>query len=137
MPRSTAYQSAKSRHHMKDKKVDVLVSKSAQDAEGNFRSFYVPITPKPVWAYFRQLGGVVNFSAMSYRMDEENVFYVNWNEALANGSANYVIYRGKAYEVQRIDTYEGYKRDVALYCSTAKLNFDMSKVKPYGYGETA
>ena len=33
-------------------------------------------------------------------------------------TANTIVYRGKTYNITRIDVFEGYKSDLVLYCKT-------------------
>ena len=67
-----------------------------------------------VWAYFRQLSGKEIFAAAAYRYDEEVLFTINYRAGLT--TACYVEYSGVKYSVTRIDTFEGYKQDITLYC---------------------
>ena len=67
-----------------------------------------------VWAYFRQLSGKEIFAAAAYRYDEEVLFTINYRAGLT--TACYVEYGGVKYSVTRIDTFEGYKQDITLYC---------------------
>ncbi len=66
------------------------------------------------WAYFRQLSGKEIFAAAAYRYDEEVLFTINYRAGLT--TACYVEYNGVKYSVTRIDTFEGYKQDITLYC---------------------
>ena len=67
-----------------------------------------------VWAYFRQISGKEIFAAAAYRYDEEVLFAINYRAYLT--TACYVEYNGVKYGVTRIDTFEGYKQDITLYC---------------------
>ena len=67
-----------------------------------------------VWAYFRQLSGKEILAAAAYRYDEEVLFTINYRAGLT--TACYVEYNGVKYSVTRIDTFEGYKQDITLYC---------------------
>ena len=50
----------------------------------------------------------------AYRYDEEVLFTINYRAGLT--TAYYVEYNGVKYSVTRIDTFEGYKQDITLYC---------------------
>lgn len=67
-----------------------------------------------VWAYFRQLSGKEIFAAAAYRYDEEVLFTINYRNDIT--TACFVEYNGVKYNVNRIDTFEGYKQDITLYC---------------------
>ena len=75
------------------------------------RSFRLALN---VWAYFRQLSGKEIFAAAAYRYDEEVLFTINYRNDIT--TACLVEYGGVRYNVNRIDTFEGYKQDITLYC---------------------
>lgn len=86
---------------LKDKRIII--------AEGSY-----PIHPGKLWAYFRQLSGKEAQSAGVAGFDEEVVFTVNWRDDIDTG---YYVKCGEVvYSITRIDTFEGYKRDLTLYC---------------------
>ena len=62
----------------------------------------------------RQLSGKEVFAAAAYRYDEEVLFTINYRADLT--TACYVEYNGVKYSVTQIDTFEGYKQDITLYC---------------------
>ena len=68
-----------------------------------------------VWAYFRQLSGKEVFAAATTNYKEEVLFTINYRTDLT--TACVVRYRGVLYDITRIDTFEGYKEDLTLYCS--------------------
>lgn len=53
-------------------------------------------------------------AAAAYRYDEEVLFTINYRNDLT--TACFVEYGGVNYNVTRIDTFEGYKQDITLYC---------------------
>lgn len=71
-----------------------------------------------VWAYFRHLSGKEVFAAATVNYKEEVLFQVNYRTDLT--TANMVRYNGTLYNITRIDTFEGYKEDLTLYCITKK-----------------
>ena len=75
------------------------------------RSFRLALN---VWAYFRQLSGKEIFAAAAYRYDEEVLFTINYRNDITTTCL--VEYGGVRYNVNRIDTFEGYKQDITLYC---------------------
>lgn len=70
------------------------------------------------WAYFRHLSGKEVFAAATVNYKEEVLFQVNYRTDLT--TANMVRYNGTLYNITRIDTFEGYKEDLTLYCVAKK-----------------
>lgn len=66
-----------------------------------------------VWAYVRQLSGKDVFAA-AYRYDEEALFTINYQGDIT--TVCLVEHGGVKYNVNRIDTFEGYKQDITPYC---------------------
>lgn len=118
--------SGTARHRLKDKKVQIVQADSWQDSMGSWHSGYRPVHPGKLWAYRRQIGGSDYYTAATAGLSEDVVFFVNWRDDLTNGGEErWVVDGDRAYKVTRIDTYEGYRRDIALYCETdSKFNVD-------------
>lgn len=55
------------------------------------------------------------FAAATTNYKEEVLFVVNYRTDLTTAHA--VRYKGILYDITRIDTFEGYKEDLTLYCS--------------------
>ena len=68
-----------------------------------------------VRAYFRQLSGKEVFAAATTNYKEEVLFTINYRTDIT--PAHVVRYRDVLYDITRIDTFEGYKEDLTLYCS--------------------
>jgi SPP1 family predicted phage head-tail adaptor len=45
---------------------------------------------------------------------EEILFIINWRDDVT--TAHVVRYRGKLYDISRVDCFEGYRGEVGLYC---------------------
>lgn len=99
---------------LKDKKIEILTPVTVRDNEGFSTTILQPVG-LPVWAYFRQLSGKEVFAAATTNYKEEVLFLVNYRTDLT--TAHVVRYSGVLYDITRIDTFEGYKRDLTLYCS--------------------
>lgn len=117
---------------LKDKKIKIYVYIETTDEDGFQTAGYMPIHPQDsLWAYFKQLSASLLYASNTTTVKEECLFRINWTDAiLANSASNYwVYYDGLLYQVTRVDPYEGYKRDLALYCklTTEKI----STVVPY------
>lgn len=99
---------------LKDKKIEILKPVTVRDAAGFATTTLEPIAP-PVWAYFRHLSGKEVFAAATVNYKEEVLFQVNYRPDI---TATHVIrYRGILYDITRVDTFEGYKGDITLYCT--------------------
>lgn len=99
---------------LKDKKIEILTPVTVRDEAGFSTTTLQPLGT-PVWAYFRQLSGKEVFAAATTNYREEVLFQVNYRTDLT--TAHVVRYRGVLYDITRIDTFEGYRQDLTLYCS--------------------
>lgn len=117
---------------LKDKKIKIYKYVETTDEDGFQTAGYMPIHPQDsVWAYFKQLSASLLYASNTTTIKEECLFRINWTDAvLVNYASDYrVYYDGLLYQVTRVDPYEGYKRDLALYC---KLTTDkIDTVVPY------
>ena len=98
---------------LKDKKINIYIERYLPNGNGYTTKVTEPLALN-VWAYFRQLSGKEIFAAAAYRYDEEVLFTINYHAGLT--TACYVEYGGVKYNVNRIDTFEGYKQHITLYC---------------------
>ncbi len=99
---------------LKDKKIELLRQVHTRDNEGFTTTTLEPICA-PAWAYFRQLSGKEVFAAATTNYKEEVLFTVNYRADITNSDV--VRYNGVLYDITRLDTFEGYKEDLTLYCS--------------------
>ncbi len=97
---------------LKDKKIEILGKTYTHDKYGNSKVSFAPIAP-PLWAYFRQLSMKELYGTVT-QVEEEALFIINYRTDITTN--NTVRYRGVEYEITRIDTFEGYKQDLTLYC---------------------
>ena len=98
---------------LKDKKIELVGFNSIINENGY--PVTVETTIARVWAYFRQLSGKEAFAAATINYKEEVLFTINYRTDIT--TACVVRYRGVLYDITRIDTFEGYKEDLSLYCS--------------------
>lgn len=110
-----AYETGK-RVRLKDKRVSLVSYAETVDDEGNEVEGYRVVAD--VWAYVRQVDQTTRANTSAPYSEEQYVLYLNWREDLRDGKISHVVYGGRAYEVTRADTYEGYRRDIALYVKT-------------------
>ncbi|WP_352399092.1 phage head closure protein [Anaerotignum sp.] len=103
---------------LKDKKIELFKKEYIEDDIGQQRLVLSNITPSPIWAYFRQLSGQEYFAAASTQATEEVLFTINWRNDI--DTYIQVKFRGKFYNITRIDSFEGNKTDLNLYCKLGR-----------------
>lgn len=104
---------------LKDKKIVICKKVTYEDEDGFQTEGYMPIhAQSSVWAYFKQLSASLLYTNNSTFTDETCFFRVNWLDYLrtANTKEICVYYRGIVYQATRIDSFEDYTRDLAIYC---------------------
>ena len=101
---------------LKDKKNELLRQVHTRDELGITTTTLESMGT--VWAYFRHLSGKEVFAAATVNYKEEVLFQVNYHSDLT--TANVVCYNGTLYNITRIDTFEGCKEDLTLYCALKK-----------------
>ena len=117
---------------LKDKKIKIYMYIETTDEDGFDVKAYMPIHEQDsVWAYFKQLSASLLYACNTTTIKEECLFRINYTDAiLSNYASDYWVYfNGMLYQVNRVDPFEGYKRDLVLYCklTTEKI----SAVVPY------
>ena len=109
------------RRILKDKRIEVLYKVTARDSAGFDINGYMPITDTPdgkQWAYFRALGGSLYWAAAATQVKADVMAVVAYSDFLARFrwiEKIYIRYGGRLYQATRIDTFEGYKRDLTIY----------------------
>ena len=98
---------------LKDKKIEILAVQSVINENGYVVETLQPICP-PVWAYFRHLSGTEYYAATAEQVQEEALFQINWRAGLS--TAHVIRFKGVLWDITRVDTFEGYKGDLTLYC---------------------
>lgn len=100
---------------LKDKKIEIQEVRYVTDKIGNRKKETVPIAT--VWVYFRQLS-MKELYSVTTQLDEEVLLQIGY---WADLTTSYMIkFRGVQYDIVRIDTFEGYKEDLKLYCKRKK-----------------
>ena len=117
---------------LKDKKIKIYMYIETTDEDGFDLKAYMPIHKQDsVWAYFKQLSASLFYASNTTAIKEECLFRINWTDAILSNYANdyFVYYDGMLFQCTRVDPFEGYKRDLVLYC---KLTTDkIDTVIPY------
>ena len=98
---------------LKDKKIELLRQVHTRDEMGFTKTTLESM--EMVWAYFRHLSGKEVFAAATVNYKEEVLFQVNYRPDIT--TTHVIRYNGVLYDITRVDVFEGYKRDLTLYCS--------------------
>lgn len=98
---------------LKDKKIELLRQVHTRDEMGITKTTLESMGT--VWAYFRHLSGKEVFAAATVNYKEEVLFQVNYRPDIT--TTHVIRYNGVLYDITRVDVFEGYKRDLTLYCS--------------------
>jgi SPP1 family predicted phage head-tail adaptor len=98
---------------LKDKKIEILAVQNVINENGYAETTLVPACPL-VWAYYRHLSGNEYFAANAEHVKEEVLFRINWRNDVT--TAHVIRYNGVLWNIARVDTFEGYKGDITLYC---------------------
>ena len=96
---------------LKDKKIEIQESRYVTDKYGN--RIKQTVTIATVWAYFRQLSGDEIYRVTT-QTEETVMFRINYRSDIT--TSHVIKYKDTLYNITRVDVYEGYKRDLTLYC---------------------
>lgn len=96
---------------LKDKKIEIQESRYVTDKYGN--RVKQTVTIATVWAYFRQLSGDEIYRVTT-QTEETVMFRINYRSDIT--TSHVIKYKDTLYNITRVDVYEGYKRDLTLYC---------------------
>jgi len=102
---------------LKDKKITIYSYVNVSEPGMMPQEKWKPIHPGQLWAYVRQLSATEYFAAAAVQHKESILFVVNWRDGIT--ASNLIEYRGKFYDITRVDTFEGYKNDLQLYADEA------------------
>jgi SPP1 family predicted phage head-tail adaptor len=114
---------------LKDKKITIYTTIVTENDIGGQIVRYQPIHPGKLWAYVRQLSAKEYFAAAAVQNTEEMLFTVNWRPDIT--PQMYIEYKGVWYNIQRVDTFEGYKENLHLYASQMLQAPRESDIIPY------
>lgn len=124
---------SKYRRKLKDKKVTIYQEVYEPSLPYVDKMAYRPIHQGTLWAYVRQLSAGEFYAAKAVQQTEEIIFTVNYRPDINQECA--VLYRGKFYELTRVDTFEGYKDNLHLYGTIMLSQPDEERILPYQEGE--
>lgn len=97
--------------HIKDKKIDILQTQTIK-VNGFTKVELVPLYTN-LWAYYRQASGDEIYAAAQIKSKVEVVFEINWRDNI--DTTMKIGYKGKVYDITRIDDFEGGKNDLKIY----------------------
>lgn len=123
----------KNQYFLKDKKAHIYDSVSVSGSGYMPKTYYVPRTPAPIWAYASQLSQMTVFEAKTYGEDENYMFV--FNQGTTAELYDLILYRNKWYQITRVDTTDDYNTDIFVYAKDAPRGSIPSEdsLKPYGW----
>lgn len=120
-------------YFLKDKKAQIYREADGGRDENGFSipgGFY-PYAAAPMWCYSKQLSAELTFVAHTYDTDETRLFVFNYKPKVKQ--YDLILYRGKWYEITRVDTTDDYKGEMFIYvkdCPGGGISKD-SNLQPY------
>jgi SPP1 family predicted phage head-tail adaptor len=99
---------------LKDKKITIMGVTEGQNDLGDPIQIRGPIPGgENIWAYVRHTSGREYYAAKQVQAEEEMIFEINWRDDIT--PKNWIVYKGKEYNITRIDDFEGYKDTLRIY----------------------
>ncbi len=99
---------------LKDKKITIMGVTEGQNDLGDPIQIRGPIPGgENIWAYVRHTSGREYYAAKQVQAEEEMLFEINWRDDVT--PKNWIVYKGKEYDITRIDGFEGYKDSLRIY----------------------
>ena len=98
--------------YLKDKRIELWRCDSKEIDEDGF-----PIVKNEkiasLWAYYRHVSSKETYAAMSVQYQVNATFIINYRKDI-NPLTDYIVFRGKQYDINSVDDYEGGKRDLKI-----------------------
>lgn len=101
--------------YLKDKKIDIYTIEYILDDLLQEIEVKVMIAEN-IWAYYRQASAKEYYAAAQVNYKVDAIFKIAWREGVAPDMT--ISYKGKEYNITRIDDFEGYKQDLTIYATT-------------------
>ena len=99
---------------LKDKKITIMGVTLGENDLGDPIQIRGPIPGgENIWAYVRHTSGREYYAAKQVQAEEEMLFEINWRDDIT--PKNWIVYKGKEYDITRIDDFEGYKDSLRIY----------------------
>lgn len=120
-------------YYYKDKRAQIYkYHEGGQDSQGFFiDGYYTPLAPAPLWCYTSQLTQKQLYATHMFLNDETRLFVFNYRIAVEQYQI--LEYKGKWYEITRVDTTDDYNTELFVYVKNLNSAPDESAIKPYGY----
>jgi SPP1 family predicted phage head-tail adaptor len=115
--------------HLKDRKVTIYKSESTIDDHGYVEEKWRPLSRAGLWAYSRQLSAKEFFAAAAHQHQEERLFVINWRADILPGMT--IHYKGKWYDIVRVDPFEDYKEDLKLSAKESNRGIASDRILPF------
>lgn len=119
----------KNQYFLKDKKALIYQVYNVKKSGFATVPHYAPRTMSALWCYASQLSQRTVFEAKQFGEDETRFFVFNQGTEVKLYDA--ILYRGKWYEVTRVDTTDDYNTDVFVYVADVRVSPE--KVHEYGW----
>ena len=98
---------------LKDKKITIMGDTLGENDLGDPITIRGPIPGgENIWAYVRHTSGREYYAAKQVQAEEEMIFEINWRDDIT--PKNWIVYKGKEYDITRIDDFEGYKDSLRI-----------------------
>lgn len=99
---------------LKDKKITIMGVTLGENDLGDPIQIRGPIPGgENIWAYVRHTSGREYYAAKQVQAEEELIFEINWRDDIT--PKNWIVYKGKDFDITRIDTFEEYKDSLRIY----------------------
>lgn len=98
--------------HLKDKKISIMAVQDSGPMPGSGEIAPIP-GGENIWAYYRQASAEEFYDAGLAGYKVEAIFEINWRDDIKNYML--IRYKGKDYNITRIDDFEGYKENLTIY----------------------
>lgn len=100
---------------VKDKKITILKKVIEENDIGVQIETTIPFAEN-IWAYYRHASADEYHAAAQVNYKVEAIFEINWRDDIDNTMQ--ILFRGKEYNITRIDDFEGYRDTLRLYAYT-------------------
>lgn len=104
----------KKNNRLRDKKIDIVKPVKEYDDYGESIDELQTIAAN-IWAYYRQVSGNEFFSALTANTKVDALFNIAYRKDIDTTCK--IRFRGKLYDITRIDDYEGYKKTLTIYAT--------------------
>lgn len=121
---------ADTKKKLKDKKIVIYRAVDVSEPGDMPKVKYKPVHPGKIWAYVRQTSASEIFFASSTFSQESMNFVIAWRPDIIS-LEDFIMYNGVFYNIQRVDTFEGYKSDITITGNSMLVAPDPDDFLPY------